>query len=174
MTQRTGLRGFLVLVLMLAGCLPVQAQQAQMPRQSLVEWPGQRLLFIADERTSVVHSYFLGNGAPVPFAQSRSGRHARVRDMQLDEAGGRLWVLGYNGVSVFDARRLTLERFIPVDGAHLSTLRFEGHSVRLVADSGEAVGAIDRRGGALGLLAASVTENVLERVGVVVPGKAVD
>ena len=175
MAQRTGLRGLLVVasVLMLAGCLPVDSQ-VQVPRQSLVEWPGQRLVFVADERTSLVRSYYLGNGSPVAFAQSRSGGHARVRDMQLDEAGGRLWVLGYNGVSVFDARRLTLERFIPVDGAHLSSLRLEGLSVRLIAESGESVGEIDRRGGALGLLAAGVTENVLERAGVVVPGKAVN
>ncbi len=173
MALRTVFRGFLAVasVVVLAGCLPVEAQ---MPRQSLVEWSGQRLLFVADERTSMVRSYYLGNGSPVAFAQSRSGRHARVRDMQIDEAGGRLWVLGYNGVSVFDARRLTLERFIPVDGAHLSSLRLEGRRVRLIAESGEVVGELDRRGGALGMLATSVTENVLERVGVVVPGESIN
>ena len=94
--------------------------------------------------------------------------------MQVDAPLGRLWVLGYSGVSVFDARTLVLQRFIPLEGAHLSSMRLEGERVRLFSASGEAAGEIDRRGGALGLLAAGVTENVLERAGIVVPGKAVN
>jgi hypothetical protein len=151
-----------------------QPAEVRAPRQSGVEWTDQHLLFVADERSSKVRAFHLGNGAPVPLAESRSGRHARVRDMQVDASHGRLWVLGYSGVSVFDARTLMLQRFIPVEGAHLSALRLDGERVRLYSESGEAAGEIDRRGGSLGLLAAGVTENVLERAGVVVPGKAVN
>lgn len=158
-------------VMLLAACQPADVRA---PRQSVVEWAEQHLLFVADERSSQVRAFHLGNGAPVPLAESRSGGHARVRDMQVDAQLGRLWVLGYSGVSVFDARTLVLQRFIPLEGAHLSSMRLEGGRVRLFSASGEAAGEIDRRGGALGLLAAGVTENVLERAGIVVPGKAVN
>jgi hypothetical protein len=161
----------LVSAMLLAACQPAEVRA---PRQSVVEWAEQHLLFVADERSSQVRAFHLGNGAPVPLAESRSGGHARVRDMQVDAQLGRLWVLGYSGVSVFDARTLVLQRFIPLEGAHLSSMRLEGGRVRLFSASGEAAGEIDRRGGALGLLAAGVTENVLERAGIVVPGKAVN
>ena len=158
-------------VMLLAACQPAEIRA---PRQSVVEWNEQNLVFVADERSSQVRAFHLGTGAPVPQAESRSGGHARVRDMQVDASHGRLWVLGYSGVSVFDARTLVLQRFIPLEGAHLSSMRLEEERVRLFSASGEAAGEIDRRGGALGLLAAGVTENVLERAGVVVPGKAVN
>lgn len=161
----------IVSAMLLAACQPVELQA---PRQSVVEWTEQHLVFVADERSSQVRAFHLGNGAPVPQAESRSGGHARVRDMQIDASNGRLWVLGYSGVSVFDARTLVLQRFIPLEGAHLSTLRFDGERVRLFSVSGESAGEIDRRGGALGLLAAGVAENVLQRAGVVVPEKAVN
>ncbi len=161
----------LVPVLLLAACQPAELRA---PRQSVVEWTDQHLLFVADERSSQVRAFHLGTGAPVQLAESRSGRHARVRDMQVDASHGRLWVHGYSGVSVFDARTLVLQRFIPLEGAHLSALRLDGERVRLFSESGEAAGAIDRRGGALGLLAAGVAENVLERAGVVLPGKAIN
>ena len=134
---------FAFLAVSLSGCLPVDEA---MPRQHVVEWPEQRLLFIADERTSRVQAFHLSAGAPVAFAQTRQNQHSRVRDIQLDTQRGKLWVLGYNGVSVYDADSLTLQRYIPLDGANIASLRIEKERVVLLAGSGRPVGEIDSRG----------------------------
>lgn len=116
------------------------------PGQYLVEWSEQHLLFVADERSSRIQSFHLGTGAPVVYAQTRRHQHSRVRDMQLDAQRGKLWVLGYNGVSVYDARSLVLQRYIPLEGASISVMRIESDRVVLVAGSGVPVGEIDSRG----------------------------
>lgn len=131
----------------LAACLPVEDA---LPRQHVVEWPGQRLLFVADERGSRVQSFHLSSGAPVACAQTRQSRHSRVRDMQLDVPHGKLWVLGYNGVSVYDARSLALQRYIPLEGASISAMRIERDRVVLLAGSGIPVGEIDSRSSVFG------------------------
>lgn len=113
------------------------------PGQFLVEWSEQHLLFVADERSSRVQSFHVSAGAPAAYAQSRRHQHSRVRDMQMDAQRGKLWVLGQNGVSVYDARSLTLERFIPVEGGSIAALRIERGKVVLLAGSGDPVGEID-------------------------------
>lgn len=138
------IRLFLALLAVpLTACLPVEDTAA--PGQHLVEWSGQHLLFVADERSSRIQSFHLGTGTPVVYAQTRSHQHSRVRDMQLDAQRGRLWVLGYNGVSVYDARSLVLQRYIPLEGASISAMRIESDRVVLVAGSGIPVGEIDSR-----------------------------
>lgn len=113
------------------------------PAQHLVEWSEQNLLFVADERSNRVQSFQLTAGVPAAFAQSRRHPHSRVRDMQLDARRGKLWVLGHNGVSVYEARSLMLERFIPLEGGSIAALRIDGDKVVLVAASGDPVGEID-------------------------------
>lgn len=136
-----------ILVVPLAACLPVEDD---LPRQHVVEWPEQRLLFVADERAGRVQAFHLSSGAPVVFAQTKQSRHSRVRDMQLDVPHGKLWVLGYNGISVYDARSLALQRYIPLEGASISGLRIEGDRVVLLAGSGTTVGEIDSRSSVFG------------------------
>ncbi len=121
-----------------------------LPRQYLVEWSGEHLLFVADERSSRIQSFHLNAGAPVAYAQTRRHQHSRVRDMQLDSQRGKLWVLGYNGVSVYDARSLALQRYIPLEGASISAMRIESERVVLLAGSGMPVGEIDSRSGVFG------------------------
>lgn len=132
-----------MLATLLAACVPVDET---VPRQHVLEWSEQRLLFVADERASRVQSFHLNGGAPVAYAQTRQNQHSRVRDMQLDVRHGTLWVLGYNGISVYDAHSLSLQRHIPLDGAHVTALRVERDRVVLLADSNLAVGEIDSRG----------------------------
>jgi len=127
---------------LLAACQPETSLAA---RQVQAAWPEQHLLFIADSRMGRVNAFFLGNGAPVFFAQTRSGGRASVRDLQLDVARGQLWVLGDDGVSVYDARRLQLEQQIPVNTQDISALRLEADTVMLLGASGEPVGQVDRR-----------------------------
>ena len=143
---------------LLAGCLPAETAS---PGQHVVEWPEQRILFVADERSCGVQSFHLNAGAPEALAQTRRNQHSRVRDIQLDVQLAKLWVLGYNGISVFDARSLTLQRFIPLDGVNISRMRIENDHVVLLAGSGSTVGEIDSRGGVLGQIAAGFAVDVL-------------
>ena len=149
MTWRNVFLGLLMAFLTapLVACLPVEDV---LPRQHVVEWPEQRLLFVADERAGRVQSFHLGSGAPVACAQTRQSRHSRVRDMQLDVPHGKLWVLGYNGVSVYNAHSLVLQRYIPLEGASISAMRIESDRVVLLAGSGSPVGEIDSRSGVFG------------------------
>jgi len=112
--------------------------------QSVLEWPEQHLLFVADTRQGKVQSFFLGNGAPVPFAQTHDPQRSSVRDLQLDPQRGQLWVLGDNGVSVHKARGLVLQRHITLDTANVAALSVDETYVWLVDGAGERIGQIDR------------------------------
>jgi hypothetical protein len=114
------------------------------PHQSVLEWPEQHLLFVADVRQGKVQSFFLGNGAPIPFAQTHDPQRSSVRDLQLDRQRGQLWVLGDRGVSVHKARGLILQRHIALDTRNVSTLSVDEGHVWLVDDAGERIGQIDR------------------------------
>ena len=127
---------------LLAACLP---ETSQIPRQVQAEWPEQHLLFIADSRMGRVNAFFLGNGAPIYFARTKHASRASVRDLQLDALRGQLWVLGDDGVSVYEARHLELEQHIPVNTQDISALRLEADTVMLLGASGEPVGQVDRR-----------------------------
>jgi hypothetical protein len=132
----------------LVGVVLAACEPAQVPRQQLVEWSGQSLLFIADSRIGRVRSFFLGNGAPVYFAQTRGVGRASVRDLQLDAPRGQLWVLGDAGVDVHEARGLALQKHFTLDARDardVSALRIEADRVVLVSATGEEVGQIDSR-----------------------------
>ena len=128
------------LALLLTACLP--ADEISL-RQSVREWPEQRLVFIADSRLGRVQSFHLGGGAPVPFALTHGNQRASVSDLQLDAQRGQLWVLGDDGVSVYDARRLVLQKRVLFDTQNISALRIEAGRIVLIAKSGEQVGQID-------------------------------
>ena len=120
---------FFVLLSLLAGC---QSGNRALPLQSVLEWPEQHLLFIADSRQGTVQSFFLGSGAPVPFAQTHDPQRASVRDLQLDTQRGQLWVLGDNGITVPKARGLILQKHLPLDVQTVSALRIAAGSVWLL------------------------------------------
>jgi hypothetical protein len=127
---------------LLLGC---QSSKQALPSQSVLEWPEQHLLFVADSRQGKVQSFFLGSGAPVPFAQTHDPQRASVRDLQLDTQRGQLWVLGDDGISVHKARGLIRQRHIPLDGQLVSALRIDAGSVWLLDGAGERIGQIDQR-----------------------------
>lgn len=160
MAGRDAARALLSVVsaLLLGGCLPIEET---LPRQHVVAWPEQRLLFVADARSNRVQAFRLGSGAPVALAQTRHNPHARVRDVRLDARGGRLWVLGHNGISVYAAQTLLLERYIPLEGMNVSQLRVEQERVVLCDDSGHSVGEVGRRGGLLSQIAAGFPMDIL-------------
>ena len=112
-------------------------------QQRVVEWAEQRLIFVADSRMGQVRSFFLGNGAPVPYARTQGSLRKSVLDLQLDVQAGHLWVLGDDGVSVYDARRLALQQNIPLETGTVSALGFADGYVLLLSGSGEQIGQID-------------------------------
>jgi len=132
----------LVLLSLLLGC---QSSDLVLPLQSVLEWPEQNLLFVADSRQGKVQSFFLGSGAPVPFAQTHDPQRASVRDLQLDTQRGQLWVLGDDGISVHKARGLIRQRHISLDGQVVSALRIDAGNVWLLDRAGERIGQIDQR-----------------------------
>lgn len=154
MSGRNAFLGLLLalIAIPLAASLRADAlpEPVPLPAQHLIEWSEQHLLFVADEHSSRIQSFHLGAGAPVAYAQTRRHQHSRVRDMQLDAKRGKLWVLGYNGVSVYDARSLVLQRYIPLEGASISAMRIESDRVMLLLGSGIPVGEIDSRNGVFG------------------------
>ena len=133
---------FAVLLCLLLGC---QSSKQVLPSQSVLEWPEQHLLFVADSRQGKVQSFILGSGAPVPFAQTHDPQRRAVRDLQLDTQRGQLWVLGDNGITVHKARGLILQKHIPLDVQTVSALRIDAGSVWLLGWAGERIGQIDQR-----------------------------
>jgi len=133
---------FLALLFLLAGC---QSGDRALPLQSVLEWPEQHLLFVADSRQGKVQSFVLGSGAPAPFAQTHDPQRSSVRDLQLDTQRGQLWVLGDDGISVHKARGLIRQRHISLDGQVVSALRIDAGNVWLLDAAGEAIGQIDQR-----------------------------
>ena len=133
--------GFLV-----ALASPPTGQPSIPTRQSIAEWPDQRLLFVADERMGRVRSFLVGNGAPVPYAVSESGARRSVRDLQLDVASGQLWVLGDDGITIYAARDLKPLRHIALDTGRVERLARNGGDIVLLAAGGEQVGRIAAEG----------------------------
>ncbi|MEI7430562.1 MAG: hypothetical protein WCL27_08900 [Betaproteobacteria bacterium] len=118
-----------------------QFEDQLIPVQRVVEWPEQRLVFIADSRTGQVRSFFLGNGAPVLFAQTRRDQRSSVRDLRLDSQHQQLWVLGDDSVDVYEARNLMLQKRLPLDAQEVSVIGIAADRKLFVArmDSIEAV-----------------------------------
>lgn len=127
-------------VLGLAAC---QHPASEWPTQSIVEWPEQHLIFVADSRLGTVQSFQIANGAPVPYAQTHDPQRTSVRALQLDKSRGRLWVLGNHGVFIHKARGLVLQKYIAFDSAAITALRIDHARVWLLDASGTALGFID-------------------------------
>ncbi|MRD72277.1 hypothetical protein GH865_03295 [Rhodocyclus tenuis] len=122
---------------LVAGC----SSEAALPKQHLVEWQAERLLFVADERSGSIRAFSLATTAPTPLAFAPSPRRHSVRALALDAEHGRLWVLGGEQVEVFDARRLRSLGQQPAEGAR--ALRLDGGAVVLLADDGHALGRVE-------------------------------
>lgn len=130
-----------LMLCLLAACQPATIVHA---RQTVLEWPEQRLLFVADSRQGKVQSFLLGhNGSPVPFAQTHDPQRSSVRDLKLDTQRGRLWVLGAEGVFVHKARGLVLQRHLVLDTRNVASLSIEGDWVWLIDGSGRRIARID-------------------------------
>ena len=125
-------------LLALAAC---ESAEKPVARQVVVDWPEENLVFVADSRVGRVQSYRLGGGPLV--AQTQGVRRASVRDIRLEPLDNRLWVLGNDGVYLYAARGLVLQKQFPLGVRKISALRIEAGGVLLLDQSGVAVGRVD-------------------------------
>lgn len=131
-----------VCTLLLAGCLPANRST---PRQTIIEWPEKRLIFMADERVGSVRAFHSGTGTPILAAQTRTFERSSVRDIQLDKTRGQLWVLGPDAAYVHDAGTLALLKRIPLESRDVAEMRIEEDGVTLLASDSVVLGRIDMK-----------------------------
>lgn len=136
--------------MLLMACLPVDeilpgqlALDRPVAERRVLEWPDQNLLFVADSRMGRIQAYRLGGAQPKFSAQSEVASRTWVLDLKLDTESGMLWVLGDDGVSVYDARSLVLHKHIPLARNTVNSLRITDRQVSLVARDGVPIGVVD-------------------------------
>ena len=115
-------------------------------RQVVAEWSGEQLSFVADSRMGRVQSFRPGRNGREFFAQTDIAVRRWVNDVKIDPQTAQLWVAGDDGISVYDARTLVLQKHIVVTAQAVATLRLEDDRIVLLAANGSTVGFIDRVG----------------------------
>lgn len=128
----------LLLPLLLAGC--IFEDESSLIN---VQWPEQRVVFVADARIGTVQA--LAQNTPGNLlAKTDTAQPTSVRSMVLDKEHNRLWVLGSSGIDVLDAHSLELKKHIalniPVTAA---ALKRDKSGVSLYSASGALLARID-------------------------------
>jgi hypothetical protein len=130
-----------VLAFSLVACQP--AEHAVAVKRIEAKWVDRQLLFIGDNRLGVVRVFHM-RSAPQLVAEMRTPGRNEVRDIALDPAGGRLWVLGDGAVYLHDAKTFSLIRRIPAVGSGNERLALDASGrVLLVAADGVQTATID-------------------------------
>lgn len=136
-----GLVAALFSALVLAACRPVGEIGAT--KRIEVRWAERQMLFVADERVGQVR-IFHTRAAPILIGTLHApGRHA-VRDLKLDVARNRLWVLGDGDVQVHDLSdwRRARRYAVPVAGAAALSVGDDGRA-HLLAGDGSLLATLD-------------------------------
>ena len=141
---RSALASLLVaatLTLSLTACLP--ADGAAMHKRVEAKWIDRQLLFVGDPRLGTVRVYHL-RAAPLLVAELRAPGRNTVRDISLDTAGNRIWVLGDGAVYLHDARTFSLVKRIPAVGSGTVRLALDAAGAPLlIAENGTQLARID-------------------------------
>ena len=128
----------LLLPLLLAGCITED-------ESSLinVQWPEQRVVFVADARVGTVQALTQNTSGDL-LAKTDASQPSSVRSMVLDKEHDRLWVLGSSGIDVLDAHSLELKKHIALNiPATAASLKRDKSGVSLYSASGALLGRID-------------------------------
>lgn len=112
-------------------------------RQIVAEWSGEQLRFVADSRMGRVQSFRPGRRGLEFFAQTEIAARRWVNDVKIDPQRAQLWVAGDDGISVYDAHTLILQKHVAVISQGVATLRLEDDRVTLFAANGSTLGHID-------------------------------
>ena len=128
----------LMLPLLLAGC--VTEYESSLIN---VQWPEQRVVFVADARVGTVQALTQNTPGSL-LAKSDASLPSSVRSMVLDKEHDRLWVLGSSGIDVLDAHSLELKKHIALNiPATVTSLKRNASGVSLYSVSGALLGRID-------------------------------
>jgi ligand-binding sensor domain-containing protein len=128
----------LLLPLLLVGCIPED-------ESSLinVQWPEQRVVFVADARVGTVHA-MAQNDTGRLLAKTDGALPSSVRSMVLDKDSNTLWVLGSAGIDVLDARSLDLKKHIELNTASTpGSLKQDKSGISVYSISGALQGRIN-------------------------------
>lgn len=147
MTAQTGTRRGLAagsslflatLLLALAACRP--AAEVTNGKRVEAKWEERQLLIVGDERSGTAR-IFHTRAAPALIGELRAPGRNAVRDIRIDAARGRIWVLGDAAVYLHDARSGSVIRRIPAAAQRLEL--DHGGAPRLLADDGSLLARVD-------------------------------
>ncbi len=93
--------------LALAACNP--AADTLAGKRVEIKWEERQLLIVGDDRTGIAR-VFHTRSAPLLVGEMRAPQRAAVRDMRIDPARQRVWILGDGALYLHDARSWSLIR----------------------------------------------------------------
>lgn len=122
-----------VIAILLAACQPVDP--AAVIKRVEAKWVDRQMLFVGDNRVGSVR-IFHTRGAPQLVGELHAPGRGVVRDIALDPAANRIWVLGDGAVYLHDAQRFALIRRIPAVGSGTERLALDasGRPLLIAAD----------------------------------------
>ena len=122
-----------VLAISLAACQP--AERAAATKRVEAKWADRQMLFVGDNRVGAVRVFHM-RAAPALIGELRAPGREAVRDIAIDPAANRIWVLGDGAVYLHDAQRFSLVRRIPGvgSGAERLALGAAGAPLLIAAD----------------------------------------
>ncbi len=130
-----------VLMISLAACEP--ADRAVTQKRVEAKWVDRQLLFVGDQRLGTVRIYHL-RAAPLMVAELRAPGRNEVRDISLDPANGRIWVLGDGALYLHDANTYSLVKRIPAVGSGIERIALDATGAPLlIAGDGSQLARID-------------------------------
>lgn len=125
----------------LVACQP--AANAPVEKRVEAKWVDRQMLFVGDNLVGGVRVFHL-RAAPQLIGELRAPGRGEVRDILLDSAANRIWVLGDGAVWLHDAQRFSLIRRIAAPGSRNERLALDAAGgVLLVAADGTQTGSID-------------------------------
>ena len=118
------------LIVSLAACQP--ADRAAMQKRVEAKWVDRQLLLVGDGRLGSVRVYHL-RAAPQLVAELRAPGRNEVRDISIDAANNRIWVLGDGAVYLHDGRSFSLVKRIPAVGSGTVRMALDETGIPLFA-----------------------------------------
>ena len=113
-------------------CQP--ANPAKIGKRVEAKWVDRQLLFVGDSRQGAIRVFHM-RASPLQVAEIRAPGRDTVRDIALDPAAGRIWVLGDGAVFLHDARTFSLVRRIPGAGSASTRLALDAGGAPLLLDA---------------------------------------
>lgn len=117
------------LLFVLAACQP--AGNAVIGKRVEIKWEERQLLIVGDPGSGVARVFHM-RAAPLLIGEMRAPGRTAVRDLQIDKARARIWVLGSDALYAHDARTWSPVRRIPVPTAAATRLTLDGGGAALL------------------------------------------